>query len=523
VADFTLLFKGAQLVDGSGAPPVRADVATRDAQIAAVGDLGGANAARVIDAAQLTLCPGFIDVHSHSDLPLLVDSRSEPKVGQGITTELLGADGLSYAPLSEPLLQDVRTYLAGLYGNPAIDIPSRSVDAFLTRLDHQTSTNTVYVVPHQALRLMVRGWRGGPANAAELQRMAELLEAGLQQGARGLGTGLDYFPHGTCTTDELVALGRVVSRYDGVFVVHVRYWIGVVEAVQEMAEVAAQSGVRVLISHLRNAEALPVIDQARAHGLDLQFDTYPYNAGSSMFLMYVPFWVHEGGPTEMLRRLRDPSVRVRLRAERHERLNGDLNTMVISTVGDADGLRGYEGRSLEWVMRERGQADPVEAICDLLLETDLAVGFVGQGGTEDSLRACIAHPAQLASTDAVLVGGRPHPRGWGTYPRYLGRYVRELGLLSLQECIRRMTSAAADCLRLNDRGLVRPGLAADLVLFDAERVLDRATFEEPRQAPDGIEMVVVNGVVVVESGRHSSATPGVALRSNNAGVPRPAN
>jgi N-acyl-D-amino-acid deacylase len=444
----------------------------------------------------------------------LADPRSEPKVGQGVTTELLGADGLSYAPLSQPLLQDVRTYLAGLYGNPAIDIPSDSVEAFLTRLDHQTATNTVYLVPHQALRLMARGWRGGSANDAELHQMIELLEIGLRQGARGLGTGLDYFPHGTCSTEELVALGRVVARYDGVLVAHVRYWIGVVEAVEEMVEVAAQSGVRVLISHMRAAEALPVIDAARARGLDIQFDTYPYNAGSSMFLMYLPFWVHEGGPAEMLARLRDSAARARLRAERHERLNGDLSTMVISTVGAANALLEYEGRSLEWVMRERGQADPVDAICDLLLETDLAIGFVGQGGTEDSLRACIAHPAQLASTDAVLVGGRPHPRGWGTYPRYLGRYVRELGLLSLEECIRRMSGAAAECLRLNDRGLVRPGLAADLVLFDAERVLDRATFEEPRQPPAGIELVVVNGEVVVESGRHSGATPGVALRSS---------
>jgi N-acyl-D-amino-acid deacylase len=517
VADFTLLFKGAHLVDGSGAPAVTTDVATTGARIAAIGNLGQSTADRLLDATGLTLCPGFIDVHSHSDLPLLTEPRSEPKVGQGITTELLGADGLSYAPLTRPLLQDVRTYLAGLYGNPAIDIPGDSVDAFLKRMDHQTSTNTVYLMPHQALRLMVRGWRGGPATNDELQQMAELLEPGLQQGAFGLGTGLDYFPHGTCTTDELVALGRVVARHDGVLVAHVRYWIGVVEAVQEMADVAAQSGVRVLISHMRNAEALPIIDQARARGLDIQFDTYPYNAGSSMFLMYLPFWVHEGGPTEMLQRLRDPSDRARLRAERHERLNGDLSTMIISTVGAADALRSYEGRSLEWVMRERGQSDPVEAICDLLLDTDLAAGFVGRGGTEESLRACITHPAHLASTDAVLVGGRPHPRGWGTYPRYLGRYVRELGLLSLEECIRHMTGAAAECLRLHDRGLVRPGLAADLVLFDAERVLDRATFEEPQQGPEGIELVAVNGEVVVESGRHTGATPGAALRSRLGG------
>jgi N-acyl-D-amino-acid deacylase len=515
---YSLLFKQAHLVDGTGAPARVADVATQGPRIAAIGNLAQAQATRVVDASGLTLSPGFIDVHSHSDLPLLVDPRSEPKIAQGITTELLGADGLSYAPLTKPLLQDVKTYLAGLYGTPDIDIPSDSVEAFLGRLDQHTSTNTVYLVPHQALRLMVRGWRGGPASSDELERMTELLETGLQQGARGLGTGLDYFPHGTCTTDELVTLGRVVARYDGVLVSHVRYWIGVVEAVQEMVEVATQSGVRVLISHLRNAEALPVIDEARKRGVDIQFDTYPYNAGSSLFLMYLPFWVNEGGPAEMLRRLRDPSERARLSAERHERLNGDLSTMLISSVGEAEAIRTYEGRSLEWVMRERGQSDPVEAICDLLVETDLAVGFVAQGGTEEGLQACISHPAHLASTDAVLVGGRPHPRGYGTYPRYLGRYVRQLGVLSLEQCIRRMTGAAAECLRITDRGLVKPGLAADLVLFDAERVIDRATFDEPRQAPEGIEMVVVNGEIVVESGRHSGATPGRALASSNRGI-----
>jgi N-acyl-D-amino-acid deacylase len=513
---FTLLFMRARVVDGSGAPAFVADVATRGARIAAVGELGAAPAARVIDARGLVLSPGFIDVHAHSDLPLLADPANEPKLQQGITTELLGADGLSYAPLVPALLEDVRRYLAGLYGNPPVEIPGESVAALLARLDRRTSSNTVYVVPHQALRLMARGWRGGPATADELDAMRDLLERGLTEGARGLGTGLDYFPHGTCTTHELIELSRVVARHDGVLVSHVRYWIGVVDAVREMVEVAAASGVRVLISHLRTAEALPVIDEARARGLDIQFDTYPYNAGSSLFLMYLPFWAHEGGPAELLRRLRDPRDRARLRAERHPRLSAELDTIVISSVGTttSDALRGYEGRSLAWIMEARDVSDPVDAVCDLLLATDLAAGFVAQGGTEESLRACIAHPAHLASTDAVLVGSRLHPRAYGTYPRYLGRYVRELGLLGLEECIRRMTSAPAACLGLADRGLVQPGLAADLVLFDAQRVVDRATFESPQQTPLGIELVVVNGEVVVAAGRHTGALPGRALRGS---------
>jgi N-acyl-D-amino-acid deacylase len=369
------------------------------------------------------------------------------------------------------------------------------------------------VVPHQALRLMTSGWRGGAATDAELDCMLDLLDQGLLEGARGLGTGLDYFPHGTCTTDELVALSEVVARHAGVLVAHVRYAIGVVDAVREMVEVSERSGVRVLVSHLRNAEALPVIDEARARGVDIQFDTYPYNAGCSMFLIYVPFWAHEGGPARLLERLRDPVARQQLRAERPARFNGDLTTLIISNVGQSEPLRDFVGRSLADLMQARDQSDPVEAVCDLLLESDLAASFIAHGGSsEDGLRKCIVHPVHLASTDAVLVG-RPHPRAYGTYPRYLGRYVRDEGLLSLEECIRRMTSAPAACFHLNDRGTLRPGLAADLVLFDPETIVDRATYAEPEQFPTGIEMVVVNGTVVVEGGAHTGEHPGHALRS----------
>jgi N-acyl-D-amino-acid deacylase len=358
---------------------------------------------------------------------------------------------------------------------------------------------------------MASGWRGGPPTDAELGQMLDLLEQGLDEGARGLGTGLDYFPHGTCTTDELVSLAEVVARHAGVLVVHLRYAIGVVDAVREMVEVAERTGVRVLISHLRAVEALPVIDAARSRGLDIQFDTYPYNAGCSMFLMYVPFWAHEGGPVPLLERLRDPALRPRFREERPARFDGDLTTLLISSVGETDTLVDFVGQSLADLMLARGQPDPVDAVCDLLVESNLAAGFVAHGGsTEDGLRQCIAHPAQLASTDAVLVG-RPHPRAYGTYPRYLGRYVREAGVLALEECIRRMTSAPAACFGLTDRGTIRAGLAADLVLFDPLTIEDRATFTEPEQYPTGIDLVVVNGTVVVDGAEHTRALPGRAL------------
>jgi N-acyl-D-amino-acid deacylase len=428
---------------------------------------------------------------------------------------LLGADGLSYAPLSAARLAEVRHYLAGLYGDPEEAIASESVAAFTGQFDGRAATNTFYMVPHQALRLMTSGWRGGPPTAAELSQMRDLLEQGLAEGARGLGTGLDYYPHGTCTTDELVSLCEVVARHGGVLVAHVRYALGVVDAVREMVEVSERSGVRVLVSHMRSAEALPVFDAARARGVDIQFDMYPYNAGCSMFLMYIPFWAHEGGPERLLERVRDPETRARLRAERPPRFGGDLSTLMISGMGESATLREFVGRSFADFMQARGVADPVDAICDLVAESDLAAGFIAHGGsTEDGLRACIRHPAQLASTDAVLVG-RAHPRAYGTYPRYLGRYVRDEGLLSLEECVRRMTSAPAACFGLTDRGRIQPTLAADLVLFNPDTIADRATFEEPAEFPEGIEMVVVNGTIVIDGNLHTGKLPGRALLRNS--------
>jgi len=234
----------------------------------------------------------------------------------------------------------------------------------------------------------------------------------------------------------------------------------------------------------------------------------------------VPFWAHVGGPARLMARLHDPVARERLRAERPARFNGDLTTLVISSVGASSTLSQLVGCSLADFMQARDCADPVDAMCDLLIESDLAAGFIAHGGsTEEGLRACISHPAHVASTDAVLVG-RPHPRSYGTYPRYLGRYVREAGLLSLEDCVRRMTSAPAACFRLEDRGTLRPGLAADLVLFNPETVVDEATFAEPEQFPTGIEMVVVSGTVVVDHGAHTGHLPGRALRLSKVRRPK---
>ena len=526
MAELGLLLRDAQVVDGTGRPPFHADVAVEGDRIVEVGRLDGATARREIPAVGRVLCPGFIDVHSHSDLPLLAEPHLQAKLRQGVTTELLGADGLSYAPLSPERLGEVRRYLAGIYGNPTdLAIDSESVSSFLGQFDRRVATNVFYVVPHQALRLQVRGWQGGRASDSELEQMCALLRRGLAEGAVGLGTGLDYFPHGTCTTTELVTLCRVVAEANGVLVIHVRYIeIGVLAAVREAIEIAERSGVKVLISHLRNPEALPMIDAARARGLDVQFDTYPYSAGNSTMLAFIPYWVHEGGPDQLRERLADPGARRRLAAEPHPRLRRDLDTILVTTVGPAEHLTDYEGQSLAWIMHGRAQTDPVEAVCDLLLETDLAIGWIGFSGTETELQTCLRHPAHLVSTDGCLVGGKPHPRGWGTYPRMLGRYVRDLEMLSLETCVRKMTSAPAACFGLVDRGLVQAGYAADLVLFDPLTVADRASFDDPKQYPVGISHVVVNGQLVLDDGQPTDALAGRALTprvvSQSAGLSR---
>lgn len=509
---YALLVRNARIVDGTGAAAYTGELAVADGRIAAVapGRLDGASAAREIDAGGHVLAPGFIDVHQHADLPLLTQPANTPYVMQGCTTGLLGADGLSYAPLTGPRLDEVRRYLAGLYGNPPELLSDwSSVAEYLARLERGIGSNVFYMVPHQALRLEVRGWQPGPATDEEVAAMQRLLRQGLAEGGLGLGTGLDYFPHNGATTDELAALCEVVREFDGVFVAHVRYrQVGVLDAVREVVRIAQRTGVKALISHLRSAASMPIVDEARARAIDVMVDTYPYVAGSSMFLMYLPDWFQAGGPDRILERLRDPALRQRVRAERTEQLTP--SDVVICNVG-ANGPRALIGRTFGQVMAERG-TDDVDTVCDLLLETNLAGGWIGFGGTEDDLHAVMTNPASMASSDGILSSDHPHPRVYGTYPRYLGRYCRELGWLTLEQTVAKMTGIPAARFGLRDRGVIREGAAADLVIFDPATVSDRATFENPRQYPIGISHVAVNGTLVVDNGQPTGALPGHVLR-----------
>lgn len=513
---FDLIIRGGRIIDGSGNPWYYGDVGICGDRIGAIGKLGTADARRVIDASGRVVCPGFIDMHCHSDIMLLAKPRHEPKVMQGVTTDVIGVDGLSYAPLSPVNLQMQRRYLSGLNGNPDIAWDWSSVREYLDRFDRRVAINVAYLVPHNALRLEVMGFVNRPATAEELKKMRELVAQGMREGAVGFSTGLDYCPGRYSNTEELIEICKTVAEYDGISVWHVRYRdLGVIKGTKEAIKVGEESGVKVHFSHYHGSagegkpeEMLAIVDEARTRGLDVTFDAYPYIAGSGFLAVTLPPWAHEGGPDAILARLRDPKAREKICADMHATPSPWERTILACVSTERNKI--YLGKSLLEAAKMAGK-DVAEFVCDLLLEEKLNVGHVSFRNDEEDMRIIMRHPCHIACSDGLLVGDKPHPRGWGTFARFLGVYSRELGILSLEEAIRHMTSAAAQRLGLIDRGLLKENLAADLVVFNPETIIDKATFDEPKKYPEGIDYVLVNGAVVVDKGKHTGVLNGRAL------------
>ena len=530
-----LLFRGATVVDGSGADRYRADVRVSGGVIAEIGHgLSGPAGGRTIDADGLVLAPGFIDMHAHSDLRLLVEPAHPSRVTQGVTCEVLGQDGLSYAPVDDTTLAALRRQIAGWNGDPeGFEWNWRTVGQYLDRLDRGIGVNACYLVPHGSVRMLAMGWDNRPPTAAELDRMRRLLAQGLTEGAVGMSSGLTYTPGMYAGTDELVALCEVVAENGGFHAPHQRsYGAGALEGYAEMVEIAGRSGCALHLTHAtmnfgvnqgRAGELLDLVDRALADGCDLTLDSYPYLPGSTTLSALLPSWATEGGPERTLARLDDPEVRERIRIEVEEKGSDgchgvvtDWTTIQISGV-QHERLAGAVGRTVAELGAEQGRSG-TEVFFDLLRGDRLATGILQHVGHEENVRAIMRHPAHTVGSDGLLVGARPHPRAWGTFPRYLARYSRELGILTLEETIARMTGRPARRLRLDRRGLIRPGHHADLVLLDPETVQDTATFEEPRLPAAGIEYVYVNGAAVIEQGRTTGALPGRALRRTDRGT-----
>lgn len=525
---FDLLVENGTVVDGSGDRGFPAAIGIRDGRITIVrGDSAEAGAGRRIDATGLVVVPGFIDLHSHSGLMIFADPLHEPKVRQGVTTEVIGVDGLSYAPI--PDLADLEALIhmnAGLDGRPELTADWSSVEAYLDRLDRlQPSLNLALLVGNSALRIAAVGWDEVDATPGQVADMRAMLREAMEQGAIGLSSGLDYPPGAFADTDELAELTAEVARLGGFYHTHVRYALGdrYLDPFREAIEIGRRGQGPAHITHFYHRQTFPggpgpmleLVDDARADGLDVTFDTYPYEWASTRLLIMIPPWVQAGGPAPTKERLADADVRDRIRRELAER--GVLfagrrawDDVRLGAFTTPDLLR-WEGSTLGDVVADRGE-DPVDVLCDLLLAEDLRVNQVTPGPWTETLRDFIRHPVGMIGTDSTFVGAKPSPRTYGSFPRVLGQFVREEALLSLEEAVRSMTSAAAARLGFTDRGLLRDGFVADLVVFDPETVRSTATYDEPASYPEGIEWVIVAGEPVVEHGIHTGARPGRTLR-----------
>lgn len=523
-----LLLRGGLVVDGAGNPATAADVAVVGGRITAVGRLEGVSATRTIDATGMVVCPGFIDMHAHSDLQILADPDHLAKVSQGITTEVLGQDGLSYAPVDDGVLAQLRSQLRGWNGDPEdFDWSWRTVGEYLDRLDQGIAVNAAYLLPHGTIRMLVVGLEDRRASDGELDQMCELVRVGMEEGAVGLSAGLTYTPGMYAPDEELIALCRVVARHGGYYCPHHRdYGLHAISGYADCVEIARRSGVALHLAHAhlgfpvnrgRAGELLRLVDDAAAEAMEVTLDTYPYLAGSTYLHALLPGWVQEGGADAVLQRLGDPDLRERIRVEveetGHSAYHGvptDWETVVVTGVS-AEGNRRLIGQSIAEAARAEG-VRPIDLYCEALVVDRLGATCVHHIGNEENVRAIMRHPAHTGGSDAILVGDRPHPRAWGTFPRYLGHYVREHGTLRLPEAIRKFTSLPAQRLGFWDRGLVRPGMAADLVVLAPDEVEDMATYTKPRQQARGIPHVIVNGVPVIEDGERTEARPGRALR-----------
>ena len=526
----TILFSGGTIVDGLGGPGRRGDVLIAGDRIVRVTDGAEALAAdRVVDISGLTIAPGFIDMHTHSDLQVLVNPDHTSKLSQGVTTEVLGQDGLSYAPVNDVTLSELRSQIKGWNDDPeGFDWNWRSVAEYLQRLDGNTAVNCAYLVPHGNLRMLVMGNEPRLATPAELARMQALLRTAMEEGGVGLSTGLTYVPAMYADTDELVALCEVVAEFGGFYCPHHRnYGADALGGYRECFEIAQRSGVALHLAHTHlsfepNRGKLPqligMINRAIADGIDLSFDSYPYLAGMTTLLSQLPGWALAGTGEEQLARLRDPATRERiiealdvLGSDGHQGLT--VNWSIVHVVGTPG------APELAWVM-DHNLAEaaamvgkrPAEFALDILVATDRSAPCIFFIGFEEHVRALMQHPVHTVGSDGILVGERPHPRSWGTFPRMLETYVRNEQVLTLEECVRHMTSSAANRLRQFDRGRIVEGTLADLVVFDPETVTETATYLHPRQAATGIRHVVVNGRFAVEDGSVTGNRAGRVVR-----------
>jgi N-acyl-D-amino-acid deacylase len=526
---YDILIKNGLVIDGNGTPGRRADVAINGSRIAAVGPDLPAPAAKTIDAEGLAVAPGFIDIKTHSDFTMPINPRAESKVRQGVTTEIIGHCGFSVAPCLPQKVQLLKDYLSP--SAPWLPFRERSFSEYLDTFP-AASVNAGMLVGHNTLRLMAMGMENRGPTDAEMRHMIALLEEALEAGALGMSSGLFTSPGSYAQREEMVGLGNVLKRYNAGYFTHIRDESNkVLEAVDEAIDVARTCGIHVEIVHFKcsgmdnwgkAAAALEKIEAARRQGVDVDCDSHPYTAGSNPLKNLMPQWVQGGGVDAMLERLQRKETRERIRAEiARDGLNnwGRIPSWDCVQISISPHLPQYAGRTIAQLAEER-RLDPIDVVCDYLVEDKGATRVLVISISEEDIREIVRSRSALVGSDGNCVAtygtvsqGMPHPRFYGTFPRVIGRYVKEQKLLPLEAAIHKMTGATARALKLEDRGLLQPGYRADLTLFDPDDFSDRATYGDPHQYPTGSRTtVVVNGTLVLENAQHTGATPGRVLR-----------
>jgi len=526
---FDLILRGGNVVDGTGAPPFVADVGIVGEHIAAIGDLRAAQAHRTIEVAGLCIAPGFIDIHTHSDISLLYNPQQTSAIVQGITTQVVGNCGIAMGLITdEPIFAYERRWLAP-YG-VRVKWQGRLARFHERVLETGTATNIVPQVAHGTLRKRVMGMERRPPTAEEVQRMQALLEQAVEDGVWGFSTGLEYAPGSYAKTEEILALAKTAARYGLLYSTHLRDEADhLLEAVQEALRIGEEAGIRVQLSHHkadgeRNwglvQHTLQMVEKARARGVDVMLDQYPYDAYlTSLLTGILPDWATEGGPDAIVMRLKIPSIRERIKAEivalhpdwQHE---AHWQRVVIAV---ARNNRDLQGRSVAQIARERGCL-PLDCVLDILIEENTFVSAARFTLSEEDVQTVLRHPLTMIGSDAIataplgkMSADRVHPRNYGTFPRVLGRYTRDLRLLTLPEAVHKMTGLPAQRLGLHDRGVLREGAVADITVFHPATVADRSTFDEPHQFPVGIEYVFVGGKIALENGVPTGVLAGKVL------------
>lgn len=525
-----ILIKNGFIADGSGNKGYNGDILICNERIEKIAsEINEENVDKIINAEGLVIAPGFIDTHSHSDLKILENPYNQIKIRQGITTEMLGQDGISMAPLPKKYISPWRKNLAGLDGeSDDIDWEYETTDNYLKMMENNgVGLNEAYLVPHGNVRMEVLGLDNVQPTEEQIREMCEVTRREMEAGAYGLSTGLIYMPCAYSQTEELIEMCKVVAEFDGVFVVHQRSEADtIISSMKEIIEIGEKSGVRVHFSHFKVCgkknwkyidEVIELFNEAKKKGIRVTFDQYPYSAGSTMLGVILPPWAHDGGTDKLMERLASDEMREKMIYDMENGIDGWDNFIdfagfdgIFVTSVKTEKNQDAIGKSLAELGKLRGK-DAYNATFDLLLEEENAVGMVDYYGKEEHIIKFMKLAEQNVCTDGLL-SGKPHPRAYGSFPRLLGRFYRELGVFTLEEAVMKMTSKAANAFGIKNRGILKEGYFADIVIFDKDKVIDKGTFEDPIQYPEGIEYVIINGQLAIENGEYNKVKAGMVLR-----------